>query len=66
MKVEIDERRCCSAGQCAVLAPNVFDQREDTGTVVLLTANPPAEHHDAVRDAAESCPGMVITIHEDG
>ncbi|MFE3171580.1 ferredoxin [Amycolatopsis sp. NPDC059090] len=65
MKVEIDERRCCSAGQCAVLAPDVFDQREDTGTVVLLNPNPPAEHQNSVRDAAESCPGMVITVTED-
>lgn len=65
MKVEVDERRCCSAGNCAVLAPSVFGQREDTGTVVLLTPNPPAEHHDAVRDAADSCPGMAITVTED-
>jgi hypothetical protein len=42
----------------------VFDQREDDGTVLLLSANPPAELHDDVRRAAALCPALAITVIE--
>ena len=51
MKVTVDEEKCCGAGTCVLVAPAVFDQREEDGIVVLLDAEPAAEHHDVVRDA---------------
>ncbi|WP_328608555.1 ferredoxin [Amycolatopsis sp. NBC_00345] len=62
MHVTVDESRCCGAGQCVLAAPEVFDQREDDGIVVLLQENPPAEFHQATRDAAEICPALAIEV----
>ncbi|WP_345380844.1 ferredoxin [Pseudonocardia yuanmonensis] len=64
MKVTVDEDRCCGAGQCVMLAPDVFDQREDDGIVVLLEAEPDAALHTAVREAADVCPAAAITVDE--
>ncbi|MFR9801886.1 ferredoxin [Pseudonocardia sp. RS010] len=64
MKVSVDGDRCCGAGQCVMLAPDVFDQREDDGIVVLLEAEPDTAVHPAVREAADVCPTGAITVHE--
>ncbi|MEU7181999.1 ferredoxin [Streptomyces celluloflavus] len=63
MKITLDADACCGAGQCVLIAPEVFDQRDEDGVVVLLDAEPPAERHDAVREAAAICPAAVIGIH---
>jgi ferredoxin len=65
LTVSVDHDRCRGAGMCALTAPEVFDQSEDDGTVVLLDAEPPAALHDAVRRAAGLCPNGVITVTED-
>ncbi|MDI1480282.1 ferredoxin [Polyangium sp. y55x31] len=63
MRVVVDLEKCCGAGQCVLLAPKVFDQRDD-GIVILLDASPPKELHAAVREAATVCPGAAITLEE--
>jgi ferredoxin len=62
--VTIDEDKCCAAGQCVLAAPEVFDQREDDGIVVLLETDPPQEQYAAVRDAAAVCPANAIAVRE--
>ncbi|MFG2224782.1 ferredoxin [Streptomyces sp. NPDC048644] len=62
MQITVDEDKCCGAGQCVLLAPEVFDQREEDGIVVLLDSEPPAGEHDAVREAAAVCPAAVIRV----
>ncbi|WUI01422.1 ferredoxin [Spirillospora sp. NBC_00431] len=62
MKIEVDTGRCCSSGMCAMTAPQVFDQSEDDGTVVLLDPVPAGEDHAAVLEAAEMCPSGAITV----
>jgi ferredoxin len=64
MKVIVDEDKCCGAGQCVLIAPEVFDQNEDDGIVVLLEATPGADQHAAVREAAAVCPGAAIELSE--
>ncbi|MFI7611503.1 ferredoxin [Nonomuraea terrae] len=64
MKVTVDEEKCCGAGQCVLLAPDVFDQREDDGIVVLLDAAPSEELHATVREAAAVCPAAAIDVDE--
>ncbi|MGW0704431.1 ferredoxin [Streptomyces sp. NPDC002643] len=64
MKVTIDEAKCCGAGQCVLVAPAVFDQRDDDGVVILLDAAPPTVEHDNVREAAAVCPAAVIAVQE--
>ncbi|TJZ57026.1 ferredoxin [Streptomyces piniterrae] len=63
MKITLDADKCCAAGQCVLIAPEVFDQRDEDGIVVLLDDAPPAEQHEAVREAAAICPAAVIEIH---
>jgi ferredoxin len=64
MRVEVDVPKCVASGQCVLLAPEVFDQREEDGMVVLLDKNPPAELHDAVRESATICPATAIRLWE--
>jgi ferredoxin len=45
-----------------LLAPDVFDQRDEDGIVVLLDAQPPAELHTLVREAASVCPAAAIAV----
>ncbi|MBB1151864.1 MULTISPECIES: ferredoxin [Amycolatopsis] len=66
MKVAVDEERCCGAGTCVLLAPEVFDQREDDGIVLLLDEHPGEELHATVREAATVCPGAAISVTENG
>ncbi|WP_188540214.1 ferredoxin [Kocuria dechangensis] len=62
MRVSVDRSRCCGAGQCAALAPAVFDQHDDDGVVVLLDPAPPEAVHEAVREAALACPAAAILL----
>ncbi|NJQ02550.1 ferredoxin [Streptomyces zingiberis] len=64
MKVETDENRCIAVGNCAAVAPAVFDQNDEDGTVLLLDAAPPEREHAEVRAAALRCPASAITVHE--
>ncbi|MFJ5530205.1 ferredoxin [Streptomyces sp. NPDC093261] len=62
MKITVDEAKCCGAGQCVLLAPEVFDQHEEDGIVLLRDAEPPPGQHPAVREAASMCPTAAITL----
>ncbi len=64
MKIHVDHERCRGAGQCVLSAPDLFDQSEEDGTVVLLDDRPPPELHDAARRAASLCPNAVIRVEE--
>ncbi|MFJ9706294.1 ferredoxin [Streptomyces sp. NPDC101234] len=64
MRVEVDVPKCVASGQCVMLAPDVFDQREEDGMVVLLDEAPAAELHDAVRESATVCPAAAIRLVE--
>ncbi|TDC62442.1 ferredoxin, partial [Streptomyces hainanensis] len=64
MRVTVDTDRCCGSGQCVLLAPEVFDQREEDGIVALLAPRPAPAHEAAVREAAVVCPAGAITVGE--
>jgi ferredoxin len=64
MKVEVDADKCCGAGTCVLVAPDVFDQGEDDGIVILLDPEPAPELHAAVREAASVCPAAAIMLNE--
>jgi ferredoxin len=61
MHLRVDRKRCCSSGMCALTAPEVFDQDDEDGRVVLLDPAPPARYQDAARLAVELCPCEAIT-----
>ncbi|MER5551605.1 ferredoxin [Streptomyces sp. NPDC002793] len=62
MRVTVEQSLCCGAGQCVLLAPEVFDQREEDGVVVVLTPEPGAGHAAATREAAATCPSGAIRL----
>lgn len=64
MQISIETEKCCGAGQCVLAAPEVFDQREDDGIVILLEENTPESEHENVRQAAALCPAACIAVHE--
>jgi ferredoxin len=58
VRLLVDDSRCIGAGHCARLAPDVFDQDQDTGTVVLTGDLTDA---DGAADAAVGlCPSGAI------
>ncbi|MGC9665354.1 ferredoxin [Planosporangium sp. 12N6] len=64
MKVTVDADKCCGAGRCVLLAPEVFDQRDEDGVVNLLDPRPPRRLHPTVREAAGGCPAAAIELSE--
>jgi ferredoxin len=65
MSVTVDRERCIGAGMCVLTAPEVFDQDEEDGRVVLLVTDPPEELQDAVRQAERLCPSGAIAVQDD-
>jgi ferredoxin len=64
MRIIVDQDKCIGSGQCVIAAADVFDQRDDDGTVLLLDDSPAAESFDVVRQAAVLCPALAITVEE--
>ncbi|MBU2668088.1 ferredoxin [Actinoplanes bogorensis] len=64
MRIEFDEPKCVAAGQCAMVAPDVFDQRDDDGVAVVLDDTPGPGQHEVVREAAAVCPAAAIHLIE--
>lgn len=61
MGVEVKRDACVGAGQCALVAPDVFDQ-DDEGIVLLLEPEPEGSLLDAATRAARLCPARAITV----
>ena len=60
--VEVDVDKCVGGGQCVLAAPDLFDQSDDDGTVILLRQPEAGEVGEAER-AARLCPASAITVH---
>lgn len=63
MKITVKTGACVGAGQCTLVAEDVFDQ-DDDGIVVVLQDEPDASHEAAVRRAVSLCPARAISFHE--
>ncbi|MBN6036532.1 ferredoxin [Amycolatopsis sp. 195334CR] len=64
MRISTDVDRCVGAGQCVLAEPEVFDQNEEDGTVVLLTDEVSGETADRVREATYICPAQALSISD--
>ncbi len=62
MRLSIDRERCCSSGQCVLTAPDVFEQSEEDGLVVLRDGQPAGGRFGEVRLAIALCPSGAITV----
>jgi ferredoxin len=65
MRITIDRSRCIAAGQCVLKSPQVFDQDEQDGIVILLSEKPAPEFEASARLAARVCPSEAITVHDE-
>ncbi|WP_374250920.1 ferredoxin [Micromonospora sp. R77] len=61
-RVRVDRDRCCGSGNCVVTAPEVFDQDDEEGLVLLRFTAPAPETLALVRRAADLCPAGAITV----
>ena len=62
MKVRVDPDLCTGCGVCIELCPEVFELQDDVS--VATVSEVPAEHEDAVREAADACPVEAILVDE--
>ncbi|MFF3445041.1 ferredoxin [Streptosporangium sp. NPDC002721] len=61
MRVNVNTQHCVGAGQCVLIAPEVFDQ-SDEGTVVLLVEAPDDPAQAVTREAVLACPSRSISL----
>jgi ferredoxin len=60
MRIVVDRERCVGAGQCVLAAPEVFDQSEDDGRVLL---RPDADADRTPAPAAvDLCPSRALSL----
>ncbi|KUN00482.1 ferredoxin [Streptomyces yokosukanensis] len=62
MKIVADTDKCVGAGQCVLNAPELFDQSEDDGVVVVLDAEPGDSFRAAAGEAVELCPARALSL----
>ncbi|MFF9016732.1 ferredoxin [Streptomyces sp. NPDC014870] len=62
LRLSVDRDRCAGAGMCALTAPDVFDQDDEEGLVVLLHPEPAPAQQAAARMAVGLCPAEAITL----
>lgn len=61
MKVRADRDVCIQAGNCVMVADNLFDQ-DDDGIVVVLVDDIPEGEEDKAREAVKLCPSQALSI----
>ncbi|MBI2865585.1 MAG: ferredoxin [Chloroflexi bacterium] len=62
MKVRVDRNLCTGVGNCAAIAPTVFELDDENKAVVL---DPGSVEEDVLWEAAESCPQDAIFLMDD-
>lgn len=62
LTVEINQDICIGAGNCVIVSPTVFTQRDDDGIVELLEEHPSVDLVEEVEEAVESCPALAIKL----
>jgi ferredoxin len=61
MNVAADRDLCIGSGNCVLTAPQVFDQDDDEGlVVVLITSEVDPADADTIRDAVARCPSGAL------
>ncbi len=61
MRVRADRDVCIQAGNCVMVADNLFDQ-DDDGIVVVLVDEIPDGEEGKAREAVQLCPSQALTI----
>jgi ferredoxin len=64
MRIHADRDRCASSGMCVLTVPEVFEQDDADGRVVLLDPTPAAELDQRLRQAVMLCPSHALSLTE--
>jgi len=62
MRIIADTSRCVGAAQCVLTDPEVFDQDDTDGTVVVLVERPEGSQLDSARQAVHFCPSQALSL----
>ncbi|WP_329171724.1 MULTISPECIES: ferredoxin [unclassified Streptomyces] len=62
MRIEADTDMCASSGMCALTAPDLFDQSDVDGTVLLLRPAPADTHIGDAEEAVRRCPSGALRL----
>ncbi|MFT4029342.1 MAG: ferredoxin [Protaetiibacter sp.] len=63
LDITVHRDACIGAGQCALVAGDIFDQ-DDDGIVLLLTEHPADDQAATAARAAALCPARAIAVTE--
>lgn len=64
MRIDADRELCVGSGMCVLTLPEIFDQDEDDGRVVLRNPTVGTELQDKAREAVTLCPARALSLHE--
>ncbi|MGH3652192.1 ferredoxin [Glutamicibacter sp.] len=63
MKVTVHQAMCVASGNCGLVAPRVFQNRQENGGFVeLLQADPDGADLEAAQEAEYLCPSGTIQV----
>ncbi|GAA2601501.1 ferredoxin [Actinomadura fulvescens] len=62
MRIVIDRELCIGAGQCVLSAPELFEQSDDDGRVLLRESSAKPAAEDGARTAAHLCPSGALSL----
>ncbi|RCV50017.1 ferredoxin [Marinitenerispora sediminis] len=63
-RLHVDRERCAGAGMCVLTVPEVFDQDDRDGRVVVRSDTAAADP-SAMRDAVTLCPSHALSLRDD-
>ena len=61
MKIEAERDDCIAAGNCVMVAGELFDQ-DDDGIVVVMADEISAADEDKAREAVKLCPASALRL----
>lgn len=64
MRIAADTDVCVGSGMCALTAPDLFDQSDQDGTVLLLRSAPTDTQIGDAEDAVRRCPSGALSLAE--
>ena len=62
IRIFVDPDKCVGAGHCVRAAPEIFDQHEADGIVVLLMEEASDHSAEKLKKAERLCPSQAIRI----
>ncbi|GHO50986.1 ferredoxin [Ktedonospora formicarum] len=65
MRVIAQTQKCIASGTCVLTCPQVFDQRDEDGTVQVVDNHPPLTLRARIMQAVDLCPAQVFQVENE-